>query len=138
MYVILSQSPEKYHLFICFLSEKWLEDYRVDFYNVEGDHFVSLLESNIVKFPTAKVIDIPNNDLMRFQQGAFLLLTDFALINQVYLTQNVRNVFEVKKYWISRSICADIAQLISLQTPWYHYDRLMDIRTAMCDLLHGK
>ncbi|MCD7797531.1 MAG: hypothetical protein LUG95_08055 [Clostridiales bacterium] len=39
--------------------------------------------------PTAKLIDIPTNDLMKYQQGVFLLLNKFSIIDSNYLTKAV-------------------------------------------------
>ena len=36
--------------------------------------------------PVAKLIDIPTNDLMKYQQGVFLLLNNFSLVDSMYLT----------------------------------------------------
>lgn len=45
-------------------------------------------------------IDVPTNTRMKFQQGVFMLLTDFQLFNDTYLTKNIRDSFEINKYII--------------------------------------
>ncbi len=81
--------------------------------------------------PKAKLIDIPTNDFTKYQQGVFLLLTDFSLIHRSYLTKNVRKEFLIKKYIISRDICPALSQMIKEEAPWYEYECLLDIKTAM-------
>ena len=49
-----------------------IEDYKIIVENNRGKS--NLFEMNT---PSAKLIDVPTNDLMRFQQGVFLLLDDF-------------------------------------------------------------
>ena len=51
--------------------------------------------------PVAKLIDIPTNDLMKYQQGVFLLLNNFSLVDSMYLTKSVRRGFVIKKYVIN-------------------------------------
>lgn len=81
--------------------------------------------------PTAKFIDIPTNDFTKYQQGVFLLLSDFSLIHKSYLTKSVRKEFLIKKYIISRDICPALTQMIKDEAPWYEYECLLDIKTAM-------
>ena len=42
---------------------------------------------------------------MKFQQGVFMLLTDFQLFNDTYFTKNIRDSFEINKYIIDKEIC---------------------------------
>ena len=39
--------------------------------------------------------DIPTNDLMKYQQGVFLLLNNFSLVDSMYLTKSVRRGFVI-------------------------------------------
>ena len=66
---------------------------------------VQTLKKNVKRTsPTGKLIDIATNDLMKFQQGVFLLLSDFNLVNRLYLTKNVRNSFKITKYILSKGL----------------------------------
>lgn len=80
--------------------------------------------------PSAKLIAIPTNDLMRFQQGVFLLLTDFKLFFNAYPTKNIRDDFEVTKWLIHQDLCPQLASLVAAQAPWYTYDCLLDVKKA--------
>ena len=77
--------------------------------------------------PKAKLIDIPTNDLMLFQQGVFLLLDDFNLVGKSYLTKKIRDDFSVKKWLISKDICADVLSYVMRETPYYAYNNLTDL-----------
>lgn len=53
------------------------------------DEFKRHLEHiNTSPVPKAKLIDVPTNTRMKFQQGVFLMLTDFQLFNIKYFTKN--------------------------------------------------
>lgn len=80
--------------------------------------------------PKAKLIDVPTNTRMKFQQGVFLLLTDFQLFNVTYFTKNIREQFSITKYIINKDICADIFKMINEEVPWYSYKYLMDVEGA--------
>lgn len=80
--------------------------------------------------PSAKMIDIPTNDLMRFQQGAFLMLTDFKLIFDNYPTKSIRDDFNVTKWIINRELCPQLLKMIEKEAPWYSYDCLLDVKKA--------
>lgn len=128
-------------------AECWLNDYKVTVYNSPED----VLKKNIgyVKpskvrdsietiearsksnSPKARFIDIPTNDLMKYQQGVFLLLTDYSLFYRSYLTKNIRDDFSVTKYVISRAICRDLLTVITNESPWYTYDCLLDVKRAV-------
>ena len=80
--------------------------------------------------PSAKLIDVPTNTRMKFQQGVFLLLTDFQLFNGGYFTKNIREDFLITKYVISKDICPQIKALIADKAPWYEYRYLTDVEAA--------
>ncbi len=80
--------------------------------------------------PTAKLIDIPTNDLMKYQQGVFLLLNNFSLIDKAYLTKAVRQSFVINKYRISKDICPALQHLLKAEAPQYRYECLLDISRA--------
>lgn len=81
--------------------------------------------------PTAKLIDIPTNDLMRYQQGVFLLLNNFSLIDSNYLTKAVRQSFVINKYVINKDLCPALAELLLKKAPQYRYEYLLDIKRAV-------
>lgn len=81
-------------------------------------------------YPSAKMINIPTNDLMRFQQGSFLMLTDFKLVFDSYPTKAIRDDFRVKKWIINRELCPQILKMINREAPWYSYDCLLDVKKA--------
>lgn len=80
--------------------------------------------------PTAKLIDVPTNTRMKFQQGVFLLLTDFQFFNNTYFTKNIREYFSITKYVISKDICSELKSLVSQEAPWYEYQYLTDVEAA--------
>lgn len=81
--------------------------------------------------PVAKLIDISTNDLMKYQQGVFLFLNDFSLVDSNYLTKTVRQSFIINKNIISASLLPEIKQLIINDAPQYRYDYLMNISKAV-------
>lgn len=83
--------------------------------------------------PTAKLIDIPTNDLMKYQQGVFLLLNNFSLIDKAYLTKAVRQSFVINKYRISKDICPELQNLLKTKAPQYRYECLLNIAEAVKD-----
>lgn len=86
----------------------------------------------------AKLIDVPTNTRMKFQQGVFMLLTDFQLYNDTYLTKDIRNSFEIKKYIISKSLCPALVDMIKNDAPWYTFNNLMDIESAFKSTIYAK
>lgn len=95
------------------------------------DEFKRHLEHiNTSPVPKAKLIDVPTNTRMKFQQGVFLMLTDFQLFNIKYFTKNNREHFIVTKYIINKSICPELVGLIDRRAPWYSYKYLTDIEAA--------
>lgn len=92
----------------------------------------NLMDGNVIETsPQARLIDIPTNDFTKYQQGVFLLLTDFSLIHKSYLTKNIRKEFLIKKYIINRRICPELLDIIKTEAPWYEYECLFDIKAAM-------
>lgn len=87
-------------------------------------------QMNIKAFPKAKLIDVPTNTRMRFQQGVFLMLNDFQLFNVTYFTKNIRNHFIINKYIITKEICPDLHNIIKKRAPWYSYKYLTDVESA--------
>ena len=108
------------------VAEKWIQEYRVTVHNsVDGGDKIPRTS------PHARLIDIASNDLMKFQKGVFLLLTDFNLVNKMYLTKNVRGDFRIVKHTINRDICGQITDLIEAEAPWYSFKNLMDISSGL-------
>ncbi len=128
-------------------AECWLNSYKVTVFNSEEEVFklrpndftpsaikkaMETYESRARReSPKAMLIDIPTNDLMKYQQGVFLLLTDFSLYYKSYPTKNVRRDFTITKYVISRNICPQLLSMVGCEAPWYSYDCLTDVKTAM-------
>lgn len=128
------------------VAECWLNDYKVSVYNSPDElklKHISLspsavklakqaLEKRIYESsPKAKLIDIPTNDLVKYQQGVFLMLTDFSMFHKSYLTKNLREDFCITKYIISKELCRELTKMISKEAPWYEYDCILDVKTAM-------
>ncbi len=88
--------------------------------------------------PTAKLIDVPTNTRMKFQQGVFLLLTDFNLLRSNYLTKNIRDKFIITKYIISKELCPKLVEYIDKEIPWYSYECLMDVEGAFKAAINKK
>lgn len=80
--------------------------------------------------PDAKIIDVPINTRMKFQQGVFLLLTDFHLHGVNYFTSDLRDDFSITKYIINKDICPEIREIIHREAPWYCYKYIMDEKAA--------
>lgn len=126
------------------VANKWIENYNVLVFN---DIITQLSDKSIPKYqdvkniieeikskdwfelnvPTAKLIDVPTNDLMEFQQGVFLLLDDFVLVGKNYLTRKIRNEFGIKKYVISKEICPELLILQMKEKPYYDYSTITDL-----------
>ncbi len=81
--------------------------------------------------PTAKLIDVPTNDLMRFQQGVFLLLDDFTVLGNGYLTKKIRDDFAIKKWIISKEICPELLEYQKKKAPFYNYETITDLSKAV-------
>lgn len=108
------------------VAEKWIQEYRIMLHNsAEGSATIPRTS------PHARLIDIASNDLMKFQKGVFLLLTDFNLVNTMYFTKNVRGDFRIVKHTINREICGQITDLIHAEAPWYSFENLMEISSGL-------
>jgi hypothetical protein len=66
---------------------------------------------------------------MNFQQGVFLLLDDFNLIGNAYLTKKLRDDFTIKKWIISRDICPELLKRLTQKYPYYSYEYLTDLQS---------
>lgn len=117
------------------VAECWLNDYRVSVYDFsrsdDSEKMQSIKEKAQRTSPTARLIDIATNDLMKFQQGVFLLLSDFSLVNRLYLTKNVRNSVKITKYILNKDICPDLVAMVANDAPWYRFSQLLDIRDGI-------
>ncbi|MBQ9531843.1 MAG: FRG domain-containing protein [Eubacterium sp.] len=98
------------------------EDYKKIVENNRGRG--NLFEMNT---PSAKLIDVPTNDLMRYQQGVFLLLDDFSLMGKSYLTKKIRDEFIVKKWIINKEICPKILDMLLEENPYYAYKYITNL-----------
>lgn len=113
------------------VAECWLNDYQTYVYDFSRAE--STPEMNEIKArtkytsPNARIINIATNDMMKYQQGLFLLLSDFNLVGSMYLTKNVRSSVNIRKYVISRDICANLTSMIAEQKPWYRFSNLTNI-----------
>lgn len=133
----------------------WLKDYNVKVVNFERTiqkkheknlknlgvkplseirrDFKEIQEFPMTVSPTAKLIDIPTNDLMKYQQGVFLLLNGFTLIDSNYLTKSLRQSFEFKKFIINKDLGIELGALLEEKAPQYRYEAIMDIKKAVSD-----
>lgn len=96
-----------------------------------GSDMAQALEILGNMYPQAKLIDIPTNDLMKYQQGVFLLLNRFTMVSSKYLTKSVRQSFIVNKYVINKSICPRLKDFLLQKAPHYKYDYLLSISKAV-------
>lgn len=106
-----------------------IEDYKIIVENNRGKS--NLFEMNT---PSAKLIDVPTNDLMRFQQGVFLLLDDFSLMGKSYLTKKIRDEFTVKKWLINKEICPKILDMLIDYNPYYSYKYITNLNLIANDI----
>ncbi len=133
------------------VADKWIEDYSVmlfrnmkkhDFetpletladYRLIADKFKghSLLDMNA---PRAKLIDVPTNDLIKYQQGVFLLLDDFSLMGKSYLTKKIRDEFSLKKWIISKDICPTLMKRLKENYPYYAYKNITDLSVVASEI----
>lgn len=117
------------------VAECWLNDYRVSVYDFsrsdDSPEMRAAKDKAQRTSPTAKLIDIATNDLMKFQQGVFLLLSDFSLVNRLYLTKSVRDSVKITKYILSKDICADLVAMVANDTPWYRFSQLLEIKDGI-------
>jgi hypothetical protein len=110
-------------------AEQWLDDYHVRIYNYRsgGDKKFDLERTS----PEAKLIDISSNDRMKFQQGVFLLLDKFNIVNRLYLTKKVRSSVHIKKYILKKELCPALTDLVEAEAPWYSFANLLDISAGI-------
>lgn len=115
--------------------EKPLE--RLDEYRKIADAFRghSLLEMNT---PSAKLIDVPANDLLRYQQGVFLMLNDFSLLGKSYLTKKIRDEFCIKKWIINKDICPKLLDMLLSEQPYYAYKYITNLPLVAQDIMNKK
>lgn len=106
-----------------------IEDYKTVSQNLRGK--TNLLEMNT---PSAKLIDVPDNDLMRWQQGVFLLLDDFSLIGKNYLTKKIRDDFNVKKWVVNKEICPALLEMVLDENPYYSYKYITNLNLIAQDM----
>ena len=110
-------------------AECWINDYHVRVYDRVGGK--SVLKDIKRTSPEARLIDIANNDRMKFQQGVFLLLDNFNLVNRLYLTKNVRSSVDISKYILNKEICPQLTDLVEREAPWYSFANLLDIEAGI-------
>lgn len=117
-------------------AERWLQDYHVRIYEKteENSKKVDFKRSS----PTAKILDIASNDSMKFQQGVFLLLDNFNMVNNLYITKNVRSSVNITKCVINSSLCLELTKMIERDAPWYCYKYLLDIRGGIDTAINNK
>ena len=133
------------------VADKWLSEYDVAVFNVNVIDFYEDFKFDFMKYkkmfdgikemgilnvtsPSAKLIDAPTNDLMRFQKGVFLLLNDFAIIGKGYLTKKVRDDFNVKKWIINKDICPELLDFLMTRRPYYNYDTITDLKAVVSNI----
>lgn len=105
-----------------------LADYKTIADNPKG---ANLFEMNT---PRAKLIDVPTNDLMLYQQGVFLLLDDFSLMRKSYLTKKIRDDFKVKKWLINKEICPALYDMLIEENPYYSYKYITNLTSIADDI----
>ncbi len=135
-------------------ANKWIEDYSVcvfkdvtkkDFENpaeilAESLNELKRFSKNVLSqnpfdlSPKAKLIDVPTNDLMRYQQGVFLLLDDFSLFSKSYLTKKIRDDFIIKKWLINKNICPQLLSELIKERPYYAYKHITDLSSVVAEL----
>lgn len=125
-------------------ANKWINDYSVLLFNnvtkVELDNPVEALNdfkiiSEKLKghrlleitSPSAKLIDVPTNDLMKYQQGVFLLLDDFSLVGKSYFTKKIRDDFVIKKWLINNEICPALLKKLNKEKPYYAFKNITNL-----------
>ncbi|MBR1762600.1 MAG: FRG domain-containing protein [Eubacterium sp.] len=97
---------------------------------------MSKKKSNLFEMntPSAKLIDVPTNDLMLYQQGVFLLLDDFSLMGKSYLTKKIRNEFNIRKWIISKDICPELLDMLIDFNPYYSYKYITNLNLIANDI----
>ena len=109
------------------------EDFKFDFKQYDLKKYKEIFDCvkkyglNDITAPSAKMIDVPTNDLMRFQQGVFLLLTDFSIIGKGYFTKNIQADFSIKKWIINKNICPRLVDILLKERPYYCYETITNL-----------
>nr|MDD5838279.1 FRG domain-containing protein [Eubacteriales bacterium] len=124
--VILFRDPKNTDFDSAFENRKdLLINYKELFEEVKGR---SLFDLNA---PSARLIDVPVNDLMRFQQGVFLLLDDFTVFGNGYLTKKIRDDFAIKKWIVNKDICPSLLDYQRQNAPQYDYASITDLSSVV-------
>lgn len=124
--VILFRDPKNTGFDSAFENRKeLLINYKELFEEVKGR---SLFDLNA---PSARLIDVPVNDLMRFQQGVFLLLDDFTVFGNGYLTKKIRDDFAIKKWIVNKDICPSLLDYQRQNAPQYDYASITDLSSVV-------
>ena len=110
-------------------AECWLNDYCVRVYH--SCESTGMPKDVEYRSPEAKIIDIATNDRMKFQQGVFLLLDNFTLVNHLYFTKNVRDSVRIRKYILARPVCPELTALVEREAPWYSFANLLDVAAGI-------
>ena len=130
LYVLELKNNDDYTTDIA-TANKWLKELDIYVSCFDEEDFRQHLERlNTRPVPKAKLIDVPTNTRMKFQQGVFLMLTDFQLFNVKYFTKNIREQFSITKFIINKDICPEILKMIEHDAPWYNYKYLTDVEAA--------
>lgn len=129
----------------------WIKDYNVlvlrDITQHDFEHPYETIE-NLKKYskfvkgqnfinrsaPKAKLIDVPTNDLMRYQQGVFLLLDDFNLYSKSYFTKRIRDDFAIKKWLVSKKLCPVLLERLHNDRPYYAYKNITNLSQAVNEI----
>ena len=106
-----------------------IEDYKTVVKNSKGKS--SLFDMNT---PRAKLIDVQTNDLIRYQQGVFLLLDDFSLMGKSYLTKKIRDEFTIKKWIIKKDICPQLLEMLLEYNPYYAFKYITNLNLIAEDM----
>ncbi len=132
-------------------ANSWIRDYNVlvlrDITQRELEHPYETIE-NLKKYskfvkgqsligrsaPKARLIDVPTNDLMRYQQGVFLLLDDFNLYSKSYFTKRIRDDFAIKKWLVSKELCPLLLERLHRDRPYYAYKNITNLSQAVNDI----
>lgn len=147
IYTVELKNPDDYTNSLD-VANKWISDYSVIVMNnslsaLEHNsisNFKDVLSKQIGKSfidltsPSARLIDVPMNDLMRYQQGVFLLLDDFTLIGPSYLTKRIRDDFVIKKWIISKDICPLLLKRLLSEKPYYAYKNITNLSKVVSDI----
>lgn len=150
IYTVELKNPDDYTSSVD-TANRWISDYSVvvlnnsiskfDHNGLEPlSHYKSIISRQKgksfidVTSPSAKLIDVPMNDLMRYQQGVFLLLDDFTLFGNSYLTKRVRDEFSIKKWIINKHICPALLNRLLSEKPYYAYKSITNLNKVVSDI----